>query len=153
MGKVVILQPDEKFSPHHHLLPPGSGLYLVGDPSTNSDTSSRVLESAMSAFFNSPHPLEILRDGGAYGPKGAVYRDHDVHSYLRSVRAVVRKEMRAERERRRLLWWPIEVHAVVANVNRRQALRLLQRHAHLLVVFLLPAKLLVLGVLSVIRSN
>lgn len=143
MGKVVILQPDEKFSPHHHLLPPGSGLYLVGDPSTNSDTSSRVLESAMSAFFNSPHPLEILRDGGAYGPKGTVYRDHDVQSYLRSVRAVVRK-MRAERERRRLLWWPI---------NRRQALRLLQRHAHVLVVFLLPAKLLVLGVLSVIRSN
>ncbi|XP_062181254.1 phospholipase A1 PLIP3, chloroplastic-like [Phragmites australis] len=153
MGEVLILQPDEKFSPHHHLLPPGSGLYLVGGQKMDSDTSSRVLQSALSAFFNSPHPLEILREGGAYGPKGTVYRDHDVHLYLRSVRAVLRKEMRTERERRRLLQWPIQVYGVVTNIDRRHVLRQLQRHAHLLVVFLLPAKLLFLGVLSVIRSH
>jgi hypothetical protein len=107
----------------------------------------------LSAFFNSPHPLEILRDAGAYGPKGTVYRDHDVHSYLRSIRAVVRKEMRAEKERRRLLRWPIEVYGALATIDRRQVLRQLRRHAHLLVVFLLPAKLLFLGVLSLIRPT
>ena len=144
MGEVFILQPVEKLSPHHHLLPAGSGLYLIGGQAVDSDTSSTVLRSALSAFFNSPHPLEILREAGAYGPKGTVYRDHDVHSYLRSIRAELRKEMRAEKERRRrLLRWPIEVHV----------LRQLRRHAHLLVVFLLPAKLLFLGVLSVIRPN
>ncbi|CAD6341503.1 unnamed protein product [Miscanthus lutarioriparius] len=154
MGEVFILQPDEKLSPHHHLLPAGSGLYLIGGQAVDSDTSSTVLRSALSAFFNSPHPLEILREAGAYGPKGTVYRDHDVHSYLRSIRAVLRKEMRAEKERRRrLLRWPIEVYGALATIDRRHVLRQLRRHAHLLVVFLLPAKLLFLGVLSVIRPN
>jgi len=154
MGEVFILQPDEKLSPHHHLLPAGSGLYLIGGQAVDSDTSPTVLRSALSAFFNSPHPLEILRDAGAYGPKGTVYRDHDVHSYLRSIRAVLRKEMRAEKERRRrLLRWPIEVYGALATIDRRHVLRQLRRHAHLLVVFLLPAKLLFLGVLSVIRPN
>ncbi|NP_001148192.1 triacylglycerol lipase [Zea mays] len=153
MGEVFILQPDEKLSPHHHLLPAGSGLYLIGGQTVDSGTSSTALRSALSAFFNSPHPLEILRDAGAYGPKGTVYRDHDVHSYLRSIRAVVRKEMRAEKERRRLLRWPIEVYGALATIDRRQVLRQLRRHAHLLVVFLLPAKLLFLGVLSLIRPT
>ncbi|KAJ1261832.1 hypothetical protein BS78_09G060500 [Paspalum vaginatum] len=153
MGEVLILQPDEKLSPHHHLLPAGIGLYLFGAQTKDSDTSSTTLQSALSAFFNSPHPLEILRDAGAYGPKGTVHRDHDVHSYLRSVRAVLRKETRAEKERRRLLRWPIAVYGALARVDRGRLLRQLRRHAHLLVVFLLPAKLLVLGVLSVIRPN
>ncbi|KAL6865130.1 hypothetical protein ACP4OV_016281 [Aristida adscensionis] len=150
MGQVIILQPDEKLSPHHHLLPEGSGLYLLGDQTVDSDASPRVLESAVSAFFNSPHPLEILSDSGAYGPKGTVYRDHDVHSYVRSVRAVLRKEMKLEMEKRRLLRWPIQV---IASMDRRQLLSQLQGHAHLLLVFLLPAKLLVLGIVSAIRSN
>ncbi|CAL4907268.1 unnamed protein product [Urochloa decumbens] len=153
MGEVLILQPDEKLSPHHHLLPPGSGLYLVGVQAVDSDTSSRVLQSALSAFFNSPHPLEILRDGGAYGPKGTVYRDHDVHSYLRSIRAVLSKEVRAEKQRRRVLWWPTETYGALTKMDGRHVLRQLQKHAQLPVVFLLPAKLLLLGVLLVIRSK
>ncbi|WVZ96630.1 hypothetical protein U9M48_042243 [Paspalum notatum var. saurae] len=150
MGEVLILQPNEKLSPHHHLLPAGIGLYLFGAQTKDSDTSPTALQPALSAFFNSPHPLEILRDAGAYGPKGTVHRDHDVHSYLRSVRAVLRQETRAEKERRRLLRWPIEVYGALARVDRGEVLRRLRRHTHLLVVFLLPAKLLVLGVLSVI---
>ncbi|CAL4892756.1 unnamed protein product [Urochloa decumbens] len=150
MGEVLILQPDEKLSPHHHLLPPGSGLYLVGGQAVDSDTSSRVLQSALSSFFNSPHPLEILRDSGAYGPKGTVYRDHDVPSYLRSIRAVLSKEMRAEKQRRR---WPIEAYDALTKMDGRHVLRQLQKHAQLLVVFLLSAKLLLLGVLLVIRSK
>ncbi|CAN6351489.1 unnamed protein product [Urochloa humidicola] len=153
MGEVLILQPDEKLSPHHHLLPPGSGLYLVGGKAVDSDTSSRVLQSALSAFFNSPHPLEILRDGGAYGPKGTVYRDHDVHSYLRSIRAVLSNEVRVEKQRRRVLRWPIEAYGALTNMDGRHVLRQLQKHAQLLVVFLLPAKLLFLGALLVIRSK
>uniref|UniRef100_J3KYD3 Fungal lipase-type domain-containing protein n=1 Tax=Oryza brachyantha TaxID=4533 RepID=J3KYD3_ORYBR len=112
MGEMFILQPDKRLSPHHDLLPPDSGIYHLSD-SSSSGASLRQLRSAMSTFFNSPHPLEILRDKSAYGPKGAVYRDHDVNSYLRSVRAVVRKEVRRHRETERgrwrwrlLLWWP-----------------------------------------------
>ncbi|KAG0537112.1 hypothetical protein BDA96_03G120100 [Sorghum bicolor] len=129
MGEVLILQPDERLSPHHHLLPPDSGIYHLagfGGASASAWASgdgslSQQVRSALSAFFNSPHPLEILKDGAAYGPRGSVYRDHDVNSYLRSVRGVVRKEARrareeAEREQRGrwrlLLWWPFGVHGV-----------------------------------------
>ncbi|KAF7036148.1 hypothetical protein CFC21_046894 [Triticum aestivum] len=162
MGEVLILQPDKRLSPHHHLLPQDSGIYYLGD---SAGISLKLLQSAVSAFFNSPHPLEILKDSGAYGPKGTVYRDHDVNSYLRSVRGVVRKEVRrlreAERERwQLLLWWPLAVHGVLATgiggwgeladaVARggKQAARQAQQHARLLALFLLPVKLLVLGAL------
>uniref|UniRef100_A0A0A9CA15 Fungal lipase-type domain-containing protein n=1 Tax=Arundo donax TaxID=35708 RepID=A0A0A9CA15_ARUDO len=64
MGEVLILQPDKRLSPHHHLLPPDSGIYHLGG---GGDDSLAQLRSAVSTFFNSPHPLEILKDGGAYG--------------------------------------------------------------------------------------
>jgi hypothetical protein len=119
MGEVIILQPDQRFSPHHHLLPPDSGIYHLGE----SAASLAQVRSAVSAFFNSPHPLEILKDGGAYGPRGAVYRDHDVNSYLRTVRGVARKEARRARDAERerwwmLLWWPFVVHAVSSSSGR-----------------------------------
>lgn len=167
MGEVLILQPDKRLSPHHHLLPEDSGIYHLGDSSAAAGISLRQLQSAMSAFFNSPHPLEILKDGGAYGPKGSVYRDHDVNSYLRSVRGVVRKEARRLREAERerwglLLWWPLAVHGVLTNGFSGSGLhgvgevayavaRRLQRHARMVVLFLLPAKLLVLGALLAVR--
>lgn len=170
MGEVLILQPDERLSPHHHLLPPDSGIYHLGGggggggaggtAANAGEGSLPQLRSALSAFFNSPHPLEILKDGAAYGPRGSVYRDHDVNSYLRSVRAVVRKEARrareAERERwRLLLWWPFGVHGV-SSAGRRgglvDAVSEAARRAHLLLVVLLPAELLALGaLLAVIR--
>ncbi|KAF8762221.1 hypothetical protein HU200_009774 [Digitaria exilis] len=169
MGEVLILQPDERLSPHHHLLPPDSGIYRLGvdgggaSPS-DADTSLAQLRSALSAFFNSPHPLEILKDGAAYGPRGSVYRDHDVNSYLRSVRGVARKEARraleAERDRWRLLfWWPFGVHGVSPGPGSgsgsgsgrfMDAVSEAARRAHLLAVVLLPAELLALGALLVV---
>uniref|UniRef100_A0ACD5VXZ6 Uncharacterized protein n=1 Tax=Avena sativa TaxID=4498 RepID=A0ACD5VXZ6_AVESA len=168
MGEVLILQPDKRLSPHHHLLPEDSGIYHLGD---SAGISLKQLQSAMSAFLNSPHPLEILKDGGAYGPKGSVYRDHDVNSYLRSVRGVVRKEVRRLREVEQerwqlLLWWPLAVHGMLTSgmgrgmfgeladaVERggRETARKLQQHASALVMFLVPVKLLVLGALLAIR--
>ncbi|CAM0880715.1 unnamed protein product [Alopecurus aequalis] len=169
MGEVFILQPDKRLSPHHHLLPEDSGIYHLGD---SAGISLKHLQSAMSAFLNSPHPLEILKDGGAYGPKGSVYRDHDVNSYLRSFRGVVRKEVRRLREVERerwqlLLWWPLAVHGMLTSgigqgrfgkladaVERggRETARKLQQQASLLVMFLVPVKLLLLGALLAIRS-
>ncbi|KAM0861876.1 hypothetical protein ACQ4PT_045609 [Festuca glaucescens] len=168
MGEVLILQPDKRLSPHHHLLPQDSGIYHLGD---SAGISLKQLQSALSAFLNSPHPLEILKDGGAYGPKGSVYRDHDVNSYLRSVRGVVRKEVRRLREVERerwqlLLWWPLAVHGMLTSgigqgwfsevadavaTGGRETARRLQQHASQLVMFLVPVKLLVLGALLAIR--
>lgn len=103
MGKLLILQPEHDFSPHHHLLPEGSGLYLLGHAFSDNDDSERLLRSAQLAFLNSPHPLEILIDLGAYGSQGTVYRDHDVVSYLECMNSLTRKEQR------RNVWWPLVV--------------------------------------------
>ncbi|XP_058083026.1 phospholipase A1 PLIP2, chloroplastic-like [Magnolia sinica] len=111
MGELLILQPDEKFSPHHHLLPAGSGLYRLSCPVSDSGDSARQLQVARAVFFNSPHPLEILSDPSAYGSDGAIYRDHDMNSYLQSVRCVIHQELKhirkAKRESRRQAWWPL----------------------------------------------
>ncbi|CAA6654378.1 unnamed protein product [Spirodela intermedia] len=162
MGELLILQPEEKFSPHHDLLPSGTGLYSV--------------------FLNSPHPLEILSDRAAYGAEGTVYRDHDVNAYLRSVRGVIHRELRqirkAKREQRRQLWWPLVAAQRVNDASGQLARRrvnsghrqvsfpgMLQsgseslgrlgklavsRHVQVLLVLLLPAKLLILGALSIV---
>uniref|UniRef100_A0A804L6G1 Fungal lipase-type domain-containing protein n=1 Tax=Musa acuminata subsp. malaccensis TaxID=214687 RepID=A0A804L6G1_MUSAM len=125
MGRLLILQPEDEFSPYHHLLPPGSGLYVFGNSSTDSDDSERLLQAARSAFINSPHPLEILSDRTAYGSEGAVSRDHDMRSYLTSVRAVIRHELilirKVKRERcRRKVWWPLLI-AVGSDTTKRHS--------------------------------
>ncbi|MQM02335.1 hypothetical protein Taro_035101 [Colocasia esculenta] len=111
MGEFLILQPEEKFSPHHHLLPSGTGLHVLGRKSSNSDDSARLLRAAQTVFLNSPHPLEMLSDREAYGSEGTVYRDHDVNAYLRSVHGVIHHELKrarkAKREHRRQMWWPL----------------------------------------------
>lgn len=110
MGEQLILQPDEKFSPSHDLLPPGSGLYLVSGSLSQSNCTEKRLRAAQLVFLNSPHPLEILRDQSAYGSGGTIQRDHDMNSYLKSVRTVIRQELRqirkARREHRPKAWWP-----------------------------------------------
>lgn len=190
MGELLILQPDEKFSPHHHLLPPGSGLYLLGEASNDSANladSKRLLQAAQCTFLNSPHPLEILSDRSAYGSKGTVYRDHDMNSYLKSIRCVIGHELKhrrkAKREQRRHMWWPIVVAQVIgpsimigtrggsaSTPNRhhfsfagvfhggRETLRRFGRlvasqHVHMFVVLLLPARLLLLGTLSIVKFS
>ncbi|MCL7030211.1 hypothetical protein MKW94_016563 [Papaver nudicaule] len=111
MGEILILQPDEKHSPHHHLLPSGSGLYLLSCPLLDSKDSEKQLQAAKNVFINSPHPLEILSDRSAYGSDGAIYRDHDMNSYLGSVRNVIRQELnqlrKSRREQRRQSWWTL----------------------------------------------
>lgn len=107
MGELLILQPDEKFSPGHHLLPSGSGLYLL----THWTSNHKQLRAAQKLFLDSPHPLEILSDRSAYGSGGTIQRDHDMNSYARCIQVVIRHELnrirKATREHRRKQWWPL----------------------------------------------
>lgn len=111
IGELLILQPDEKFSPSHNLLPSGSGLYLLSCPLSDTNDAEKQLRAAKMVFLNSPHPLEILSDRSAYGSEGAIQRDHDMNSYMKSVRGVIRQELnrvrKARREQRRKVWWPL----------------------------------------------
>lgn len=111
MGQVLILQPEEKFSPHHHLLPSGTGLYCLTCQVSDNDSEEKLLLAAQRVFFNSPHPLEILSDRSAYGSEGTIQRDHDMNSYLKCVKGVIRQELKrirkTKREQRRKIWWPL----------------------------------------------
>ncbi|PKA55203.1 hypothetical protein AXF42_Ash003840 [Apostasia shenzhenica] len=176
-GKLLILQPEEKFSPHHHLLPPGSGLYLLGHSLTETEDSMKLMQAAQFAFLNSPHPLEILSDHSAYGSEGTILRDHDINAYLRSVRAVVRRELKliskAKREHQHSTQLPfvstpsltVGQNARPSDLNRhhfifagvlhggREALKRFarmvgSRHVHFLFILLFPVHLFVLGTLS-----
>ncbi|XP_022876218.1 uncharacterized protein LOC111394566 isoform X2 [Olea europaea var. sylvestris] len=111
MGEFIILQPEENFSPNHHLLPSGSGLYLLTCPETDASKAAKQNRVARAAFLNSPHPLEILSDRSAYGSEGTIMRDHDMNSYLKSLRNVIRRDLnhirKSRREHRRKVWWPL----------------------------------------------
>ncbi|KAK4372438.1 hypothetical protein RND71_007822 [Anisodus tanguticus] len=111
MGEFLILQPDDKFSPNHDLLPSGSGLYLMSYPVSDSTEAEKQIQAAQAVFLNSPHPLEILSDHSAYGSGGTIQRDHDMNSYLKSIRNVIRHELnnirKARRKHRRRVWWPL----------------------------------------------
>nr|GLL42546.1 uncharacterized protein LOC109159869 isoform X3 [Ipomoea trifida] len=115
MGDLLILQPPNKFSPSHHLLPPGPGLYLLSLPATDDDAEKQIV-AAKTAFLNSPHPLEILSDRSAYGSGGTIQRDHDMQSYLKSVRTIIYEEIRKSKREQRLRrsWWPL---IVIPGVN------------------------------------
>ncbi|XP_010556701.1 PREDICTED: uncharacterized protein LOC104825944 [Tarenaya hassleriana] len=170
MGELLILQPDEKFSPGHDLLPFGSGLYVLKGEISDIEAAEKQLRSAQTIFLDSPHPLEILSDRSAYGSGGTIQRDHDMNSYLKSVRSVIRKEVnrvrKAKREQRRSLWWPIMVTRDRVNSGMgqpmngqdfsgmlksgRESVRRFSRlvasqHMHLIVVLLFPVKLMFLG--------
>ncbi|KAJ0986192.1 hypothetical protein J5N97_004548 [Dioscorea zingiberensis] len=104
LGRLFILQPDEKSSPPHPLLPPGAALYSV-------DRGGQGVTSAVRAFLNSPHPLETLSDLTAYGSEGTILRDHDSSNYLKAVNGLLRQHTKivAKRSRTRRLqqWWPV----------------------------------------------
>ncbi|CAI9781072.1 unnamed protein product [Fraxinus pennsylvanica] len=110
MGEFLILQPDEKFSPSHDLLPSGSGLYVLSYSVSDGEPETQI-RAAQAVFLSSPHPLEILSDRSAYGSGGTIQRDHDVNSYLKSVRNVIRQEFnrirKSRREHRKKIWWPL----------------------------------------------
>nr|XP_043638439.1 phospholipase A1 PLIP2, chloroplastic-like [Erigeron canadensis] len=109
MGEFLILQPDAKLSPNHELLPPGSGLYVLRSQASNTDVAKKQTRAAQSLFLNTPHPLEILSDRCAYGSDGAILRDHDVDTYLTSIRSVISQELkrvrRMRRQQRQQSWW------------------------------------------------
>ncbi|GAB2298368.1 hypothetical protein Dimus_032434 [Dionaea muscipula] len=171
MGEFLILQPDGNFSPPHDLLPSGSGLYLLCSTVADAKEAEKQLRVAKNVFLNTPHPLEILSDRSAYGNGGTIQRDHDMNSYLRCVRGVIRQELKrirkAEREHRRKFWWPLVAphlidtgvivgsgnpdpgqlnFAVIARTGTETLKRLSRfvasRHMHLLIVFLFPVRLL-----------
>ncbi|WVZ17347.1 hypothetical protein V8G54_010329 [Vigna mungo] len=103
LGKMLILQPDEKTSPSHPLLPSGSGFYVLD--SSRCGYSSIVLR----AFLNQPHPIETLSNPKAYGSDGTVLRDHDCNNYLMAVNGVLAKNSkivvrtRRSRQQRKIL--------------------------------------------------
>ncbi|KAK4756520.1 hypothetical protein SAY87_006647 [Trapa incisa] len=103
MGELLILQPEESFSPHHHLLPSGSGLYLLRCLLSDVTKAQKQIRAAQKLFFDSPHPLEILSDRSAYGSGGTIQRDHDMNSYLMSVEAVIRQEQIRIKERQQMM--------------------------------------------------
>ncbi|KAJ4837294.1 hypothetical protein Tsubulata_026369 [Turnera subulata] len=101
LGRLFILQPEEKSSPPHPLLPPGSAIYAF-------DTTRRGASiSALKAFLNCPHPLETLSDPTAYGSDGTILRDHDSSNYLKAVNRLLRQNtmvVRKVRRQKNLLW-------------------------------------------------
>lgn len=117
IGELLILQPEVNFSPSHDLLPSGSGLYLLSGPLSESSNTENQIRAAQLFFLNSPHPLEILSDRSAYGFGGTIQRDHDMSSYLKSIRTVIRQELSqirtaARRELRRKVRWPLVARRV-----------------------------------------
>ncbi|KAL9250600.1 Phospholipase A1 PLIP1, chloroplastic-like protein [Drosera capensis] len=102
LGKIFILQPEDKISPPHPLLPPGTALYELDK------TKSKSTGSAFRAFLNNPHPLETLSDPAAYGSEGTILRDHDSSNYLMAVNGVLKQStkmvVRRVRKERQGLW-------------------------------------------------
>uniref|UniRef100_A0A7N0TTB1 Fungal lipase-type domain-containing protein n=1 Tax=Kalanchoe fedtschenkoi TaxID=63787 RepID=A0A7N0TTB1_KALFE len=135
MGEFLILQPEESFSPSHHLLPPGPGLYLLsGDTLPDTIKAERMVKAAQAAFLNSPYPTEILKDPAAYGSFGTISRDHDMNSYLKSLHDLIKYEVtriqetgraRRNRIRRLLQGLPLKKAAEDNKVDAWRSLRLM----------------------------
>lgn len=144
MGEFLILQPDAKLSPSHELLPSGAGLYILRSHSSNAELATKLTRAAQSMFLNTPHPLEILTDPGAYGSEGAILRDHDVDTYLTAIRSVIRQELnrvrRMKRQQRRQFWWQL-----VDGGTRWSKRMVASQHMYFLVGILVPyARLLII---------
>ncbi|KAF5733120.1 hypothetical protein HS088_TW17G00656 [Tripterygium wilfordii] len=100
LGKIFILQPDERSSPPHPLLPRGTAFYAL----------DKASPSVLKAFLNCPHPLETLSNPTAYGSEGTILRDHDSSNYLKAMNGVLRQytkpvASRARKQRNQL--WPL----------------------------------------------
>ncbi|CAO2208701.1 unnamed protein product [Urochloa humidicola] len=114
MGATYILQPDGGASPRHPFLPEGAALFRL-DP--DGAAPRAMVDSALRAFLNSPHPLETLSDLSAYGAGGAILRDHESSNYFRALSALARAPPRRRKqpeivwqlpgvERLQQYWWP-----------------------------------------------
>lgn len=102
LGKIFMLQPEEKSSPSHPLLPPGCALYAFDK------TQPTSAATALRAFLNAPHPLETLSDPTAYGSEGTILRDHDSKNYAKAVNSVMKEytnmAFQKVRKERHLIW-------------------------------------------------
>lgn len=108
LGRLFIIQPGEKTSLPHPLLPPGNALYALDEYEDKSGLSL----SAVRAFINHPNPFDTLRDPMAYGSDGAIFRDHDSSNYLKAMNGVPRNQwnlrMAVKRARRQSdQLWPL----------------------------------------------
>ncbi|XP_022757530.1 uncharacterized protein LOC111304828 isoform X2 [Durio zibethinus] len=106
LGKLFILQPSEKSSPSHPLMPPGNALYVLDK------THCGYSVQALKAFLNCPHPLDTLSDLTAYGSEGTILRDHDSSNYLKAVNGVLRQHKKnnvLQTRMERSLLWPLLV--------------------------------------------
>ncbi|XP_014491504.1 uncharacterized protein LOC106754074 isoform X1 [Vigna radiata var. radiata] len=105
LGKIFILQPDEKTSPPHPLLPRGSAFYALDN------TKPGYSPSVLRTFLNQPHPIDTLSDPTAYGSEGTILRDHDSSNYLKAVNGVLREHskilLRRVRSQRINQLWPL----------------------------------------------
>ncbi|GMI69581.1 PLASTID LIPASE1 [Hibiscus trionum] len=105
LGKLFVLQPSEKSSPPHPLIPPGNALYELDK------TRSGISMKALKAFLNCPHPLDTLSDLTAYGADGTILRDHDSSNYLKAINGVLRQHKKAIPSDARIpegsLLWPL----------------------------------------------
>ncbi|KAF8032463.1 hypothetical protein BT93_D1391 [Corymbia citriodora subsp. variegata] len=106
LGKMFILQPDEKSSPPHPLLSPESALYYLDKD------RCRYSKNAVRAFLNCPHPLDTLSDPTAYGSEGTILRDHDSSNYLKAINGVLRQHTKMTDKRVRIpatrnQMWPL----------------------------------------------
>ncbi|XP_009412375.2 phospholipase A1 PLIP1, chloroplastic [Musa acuminata AAA Group] len=111
LGQIYILQPDDKSSPFHPLLPPEAALYALDGKNDAGGSSPRgTTASALRAFINSPHPLETLSDPRAYGSEGTILRDHDCRNYVKAINGLLRQHTKSARRRSRKhprnRWWP-----------------------------------------------
>lgn len=121
MGKMFILQPDEKTSPAHPLLPTGCALYALDN--TRFGYTPQVLR----AFLNQPHPLQTLSAPTTYGSEGTILRDHDSSNYLKALNAVLRRNtkvvVRRVREQRADHLWPLLISPSPHSWSHEQSLQ------------------------------
>ncbi|CAM8894365.1 unnamed protein product [Rhodiola kirilowii] len=128
MGEFLILQPEESFSPSHHLLPPGPGLYLLTCTLPDTLKAERMVKAAQRAFLDYPYPMEVLKDPSAYGWEGTIVKDHDMNSYLRCLHDLINyeqnkiKKMRSN-TRNRFRWTPSALLKMEALEDNRDTVR------------------------------
>ncbi|XP_074273154.1 phospholipase A1 PLIP1, chloroplastic-like [Silene latifolia] len=104
VGQTYILQPSEKLSPSHPMLPQGCGLYTFD----NTQRATAII--ALRTFLNTPHPLETLSYPTAYGSEGTIIRDHESNNYTKAVNSVLKLYKKTafwKVKKERHLVWPL----------------------------------------------
>jgi len=88
-------------------LPAMARSMAVPTPSTPATAADRVANASEAVWhlMNTPHPLDILSDPGAYGDTGSISRYHNPDNYTRAIGGVLRSRGAASR-------------ALVANATR-----------------------------------